>query len=609
MLQQTPQQLIDILSISNKKFNDHKELTNYVSENSRLFKIPYSAYLTGSNRKTQKFCCRYGGRTYGINSAKTNCQSYICYTLDSNGKCSICEFNWFHNHSLEPEFTEAHCNCLPRSTKLKIQEFQRLCVSPGSIRCSLNIAINPNNFYNIRREVIRTLKIESLDDVLKEIKQNCLLSNIYKSKDGEIIGITVAFDKVCSQIYSKNILIVDDTSSTNIYNWILEVAVAIDQEGKNQLLMYGLFPDKSLSSYQLFFKDLKSYLKVAPRVIVVDRSISQYSAIQSELPETFVCFCLRHLGKDLLKYFNENSDIVKGYYLIQNEIFKADEYLNYISDLTKKDDYKDIAILKWMIEYHNNWVPKNLIINGIVREWTTNRAEGLFGNFKQTYGFTRFPMKKLIKNLNTYMKGLFANSIASQSKTNIKYQTLDCFDESDIPKIGKYALSTIAEEYYAFKAGIDNSPYCYLCALHLFNPDIELPCRHRMQDKIDIKSIPRLYLRNNDNTEMRAEQNILIMNKMKRMDYSDYMGKIAPYASIANREPNVAKILNDTIEKLNSEQVEINKGMPLTFALRGRISSHPANNVVMGGRPKTQKSYCCSICRQPGHNKNHCPNK
>ena len=94
-------------------------------------------------------------------------------------------------------------------------------------------------------------------------------------------------------------------------------------------------------------------------MIVVDRSISQYSAIQSELPETFVCFCLRHLGKDLLKYFNENSDIVKGYYLIQNEIFKADEYLNYISDLTKKDDYKDIAILKWMIEYHNNLLLKD----------------------------------------------------------------------------------------------------------------------------------------------------------------------------------------------------------------------------------------------------------
>ena len=168
MLQQTPQQLIDILSISNKKFNDHKELTNYVSENSRLFKIPYSAYLTGSNRKTQKFCCRYGGRTYGINSAKTNCQSYICYTLDSNGKCSICEFNWFHNHSLEPEFTEAHCNCLPRSTKLKIQEFQRLCVSPGSIRCSLNIAINPNIFYNIRREVIRAQKIENVAKILND---------------------------------------------------------------------------------------------------------------------------------------------------------------------------------------------------------------------------------------------------------------------------------------------------------------------------------------------------------------------------------------------------------------------------------------------------------
>lgn len=29
MLQQTPQQLIDILSISNKKFNDYKELTNF----------------------------------------------------------------------------------------------------------------------------------------------------------------------------------------------------------------------------------------------------------------------------------------------------------------------------------------------------------------------------------------------------------------------------------------------------------------------------------------------------------------------------------------------------------------------------------------------------
>ena len=113
---------------------------------------------------------------------------------------------------MEPEFTEAHCNCLPRSTKLKIQEFQRLCVSPGSIRCS------------IRREVIRTLKIESLDDVLKEIKQNCLLSNIYKSKDGEIIGITVAFDKVCSQIYSKNILTISLTLCLNNICWRKSIA-------------------------------------------------------------------------------------------------------------------------------------------------------------------------------------------------------------------------------------------------------------------------------------------------------------------------------------------------------------------------------------------------
>lgn len=606
----TPMELINILSFWNREFSDYKDLTLFVINNSKNFKIPYSSSHTGRNRKTQTFCCRYGGRIYGNNTAKTNCPSFISYYADSSKKWSIGKTNWCHNHSLDTSFTEAHCNCLSSATITKIRTLQSLGVNPGEIRSSMNLSINSNQFYNIRRDIIKTQKTEKLDDVLTEIHQSWLKSNVYKDNSGEIKGITVGFNEVCAQLYSKNILIVDDTASTNIYNWILEVAVAIDQEGKNQILMFGLFPDKSINSYKLFFKDMRTYLGSPPRVIIVDRSISQYSAIKCELPETYVGFCLRHLGKDLLKYFDENSDVVHGFYNLQKDIYQADEYLKYINNLIKEPKYQDCAILKWMVEFQNNWVPKNLITNGVINEWTTNRIEGLFGNFKQTYGFTRFTMKKLIKNILIYMKNLMSNSIASQSKTNMKFQTIDCISESDIPKIGKYALSIIAEEYCAYKEGIDNSPYCYLCALHIFNPEIELPCRHRMQDTISIDSIPKIYLRNFDEKiEINNDHHVLIFENSEEMNYSDYINKIAPYASIAQREPKVAEILKDAIQKLDSERIEINHEMPLTFSIKGKISNHPANNVIFGGHPKIRKSYCCSICHKTGHNKNHCPNK
>ena len=176
--------------------------------------------------------------------------------------------------------------------------------------------------------------------------------------------------------------------------------------------------------------------------------------------------------------------------------------------------------------------------------------------------------------------------------------------------IGNLALERIANEVVAFSKGEECLEPCCLCVLRRVCPTLALPCRHTFHPdcQINAHDLHPRYLRVEYMTND-TEAPVLIKTVERRMhtnSYSEIMAEIAPYASMASQHDGIKRIFEDAIARLKGTEVQVNEGMPTTIAVSGRFRCHPARSVVLGGRPKSKRTYQCSKCRGFGHNRRHC---
>ena len=611
----TPQALCEALSFESKHFQSVGELTKYIHDVSREYRVPYSASRTSALRPIQLFTCRFGRRVSSDSTAKTGCQSFVKYMRLENGNYSLLEANFIHNHSLDRTFIEAQSNCCSHETMEKMKRQQELQVPPGQIRANLDIISPSSMFYNMRRDVIIRDKLETFETFLQSLASNEFASAVGRSQDGTLQRFTVVNKRVSMQQYSRDVFVTDNTSNTNYYNMGLQIIVVIDSEGKSQILSFGCLAGQDEESYFQFFSDTYELTGILPRVVVLDRSLAQCNAIKRVFPGALVVFCSRHLGKDLEKYFDRESDIVKGFYDIQKNFERSYEYLELIVQTLNEmpEDMHGKQILKWLADNSNSWLPVRLIEQGILFEWTSNRAEGIFGAFKQRFGFRMFKLKDLVINLLMQCRTLIVESCHTYTSTNKHYQTLPFVQLDDIPRIGKLALDQIAKEVLAFCQGKECTGMCPLCALRNSFPDLALPCRHILHEDMCITAghlNPR-YLRADYEAE---EENIPIKIKATEPrkhsnSYTDIMSAISPYASMASRNKEIDLAFCQFIARLNGIEGSVNQGMPTTVSVRGRFPCHPARNVILGGNPKSKRIYTCSKCHRPGYNSRNCPRR
>lgn len=606
MMGETPLEMVLELSFQNKHFQSHAELTRYVHDVSRKYSVPLSTHLSGISRTYQVYKCRYGGRVYGMSTAKTDCPCYLKYQRNTDNTFSLIEANWLHNHSTDRLYTESHCNCTSDELKEEIWNQQKLNIPPGSIRSNLDIVTTPDIFYNMRRNVIHCENTETLDDLISSMNNSEFSSIVTKDSNGNLLRASVLHKRVSQFNYSTDIMITDDTASTNLYDMKLQVSIVIDAENKSQVYSFGYLSGQSQNAYYSFFKEIKDMSQQQPRVIIVDRSQAQVLAIKEVYPDSYIVYCLRHLGKDLQKYFPKNSDIIIGFYDIQKNVQRCNDYLQLlISKLSQiQEESKGKQILKWMIENEENWMPLKLIQHGVIIEWTTNRCEGFFGMFKQRFGFRRFTLTTLTKNLFLQCRTMIIDSNNTIKKTINRYKDLDCVEPNDIPIIGKYALDIISYEMVEFLKDKEIET-CKICALRNSCPDLALPCRHIMDKNILIsaKDLNQRYIREDISMIKEGSHMINSAEPTLSSEYSDIMSQISPFASIANRNAQVREILEESISKLKATLIENEGGMPPTLSIKGKLSMHPSKNVILGGHPKTKRVYKCSICGQTGHNK------
>ena len=205
---------------------------------------------------------------------------------------------------------------------------------------------------------------------------------------------------------------------------------------------------------------------------------------------------------------------------------------------------------------------------------------------------------------------MIIDSLSSTKWTNSSYREVKCIEPNDIQKIGKLALDIVSSEMVEWLQGNDVT-FCRLCALRQACPELSLPCRHTMNDNFLLKAtdLHERYLRVDHSSEVLITQTVnTVPNKQPSSNYTDIMDQFAPFASVAFRNPEVNNILQESLQRLRSTQKNSTNGMPPTMSLQGRFAVHPTNNVVLGGKQKTKRSYKCSICNQMGHNKATCPN-
>ena len=585
-------------------------LTKYVTETTREHRCPMSAERTGKTRATQLFRCRFGGRASG-DTSKTDCPCYVKFRQNCRGLFTVAEANWKHNHPVDREFFEAHFSCVTRDEMESVRKQQSLGILPGKIRAAHGILANKDIFYEMRRDSLRQLKSEKMDDFERECVHEDFWRHLWKDQSGRFAAVTFVHKAVASSSYASDFVFLDDTAGTNIYDLPLQVAVVIDAEDRNQVLSFGLLQNKTTESYMRFLADTRELLEKDPRVVVVDRSAAQSAAIRAVFPTSSILYCRVHLRRDLLKHFLPSDDIITGFDTTK-DCRTCDQYLSYLNERLaqlEQGHSHASAVLEFLVNNPESWLPSRLVQIGVMHDWSTNRVEGCFGSFKQQFGFGRETARNTCENMMIYSKMLRVGSLRSQAGKG-KYSGLTIIDEHARESLGLRALKYLAIESVAFLKGDDNSPYCPWCHLRNSQSPYTLPCRHVLTSTKDVVALDNLHARYYSQVQNHVgptTDSLSTVPLTRENTYTSIMARIAPFASAAERVPDLGKKLNDFIDELDKNRHELNSGMPCTLAIAGRLSQHPSSNDVLGGHPKQKRQYTCSICGQTGHNRKRCP--
>ena len=187
-----------------------------VNEISHKYHLTYSAQDTGKNRRIQKYSCCYGGKVRGKTS-KTGCLANFQYCRNHDGSFSAQSANLIHNHPVSEEFIDSHHCCCNSSQIEEINKMQTYGVLPGQIRTNLNVNVNKNIFYNMRRQTIMQSKNEDIDEFLTNLENNKWDIDVSNTRNDTLATITYLNKRVAESEYSTDLCYLDDTMCTNIY--------------------------------------------------------------------------------------------------------------------------------------------------------------------------------------------------------------------------------------------------------------------------------------------------------------------------------------------------------------------------------------------------------
>ena len=188
---------------------------------------------------------------------------------------------------------------LTKEQKEKIIEYTKLGLSNGRIRLLESFDCSPQILYNARYETLKQMHIDEMKLFFDELNK---WSNweylLYNGIDNNLSFLYAFHLPVMNSFYSTRVCAVDDTSSTNFFDYYLYVMICHDENNNNQQLSFSLLPDKSTKSISQFSTEIKIRIGNI-KTFLTDRSPSQIESIRNIWPQANIIFCAIHIGRNI----------------------------------------------------------------------------------------------------------------------------------------------------------------------------------------------------------------------------------------------------------------------------------------------------------------------
>lgn len=225
-------------SIIDKDINTFKP--NFQTHIKDFTKQYFCLYVIKDSKITNqlyfKFTCKFSGTT---KSCSTACQSYIYFKRKEN-KISFSCANWQHNHSLEQMFINSKVNLLTSSLKEEISNMRSEGQSAGFVRRRLDLEVLPKFLYESSRTAIRERYQHQVQNLIQnsESKYIKLFFIQHFWDEQTYLGSTFISRRFVGMPFAEDILLVDDTSCTNKFNYPIIIAIGLDENRISQLIVF-----------------------------------------------------------------------------------------------------------------------------------------------------------------------------------------------------------------------------------------------------------------------------------------------------------------------------------------------------------------------------------
>ena len=547
--------------IKPKQKNDIKEVKTIIQKLVLILIIPiYIKYIYYSNKRISiTFYCRHSGKT------KDSCKGRDCkYKLVVHfifGDLTEIIEKGEHNHQLDYSFIITKTCPLLKSERELIPETKEELEAFHASHPNSKISLK--KLKEIQRAKRKELEIDNkfLKYSFVEDEINVKFINIFTNN--YIHSITFIHKRVAKLEYSKRIWYIDDTAKTNIYDKNLITIIVKDDNSFNQILSFGYLFDQTKNSYYIYFKQVHDILGYEPNIIVCDRCVAQFKALNEVFPNVKKFYCRIHIERSLNKYFKGKHPIIKSYRLMMNMNLKEKDLIetwkeiiknntnheiidedNEIEEEEEEEDYdeenkenqrieeekscdiinltedinvrknvnesflekvkkkkikKGILCLKDLVEHSKCWIPSECIKYGMYRDFTTNRIEGFFGSLKKLTEHEILSFNELTSKIKTLEISMFNKILSIELPDGI-------IDKNDprFNSLTEFTKKVLKYQYNMLedKKICKENVYCISCRIRKETQQLAWPCCHLMKKRKDLKT--EKYLINYDDLPIKA---------------------------------------------------------------------------------------------------------
>lgn len=396
---------------------------------------------------------------------KVSCNSYYRFKSDEKAK-DYSLITYYQTHTHPP----IDIQLLTQSMKNDLSNFpKRMLIIDivkfleSKYRCSLD-------YHNVYREFRKTKPLFGEEDCISFINYlKSLSSGIeYMVDDSDSLKRLFFVTPIMKKNYDQfgDVLLLDATYQTNVYQVPLAIFSGVNVEGKNVVYAMAFINDETFETYEWCFKAFFDFYKdKVPNVIVTDGDLSICKVMKEKYPTIPHLLCQWHFKRNLYRHFaylkkDNKAEYDKIFKLVdteKTEDFDTEALIleNFFDNQTCSHKQKSQKYFKDILEFKTKWATSYCPVVFTAGVHTTSRAESVNRMVKR-YVNQRSEVSAMIDLIldlektpvfesNNRIMASESDSILQSIKENVG-EIIYKRHKTEFNEHGKYSLVVLEEE-------------------------------------------------------------------------------------------------------------------------------------------------------------------